>query len=173
MSLTTSILAYRPVPIEPLFRFCQELLGDPADQVVERHAAGTAYVWSRRTLYDNHVIQNQAGQGLDAILTIHYGADGPLVTEDEEELPGVPVLRIMFDTSYSWCSENASGHIDLEGGPGVHPGASDLHAYFVARVTEYLTEHRSPSSWYLEGKGEWFDTLNELGRLGHPERIRA
>lgn len=172
MTLTTTIIAYKPVPIEPLFRYCQTLLGDPEDQIVERHARGDEYEWSHWSTYANHMIQNQVGQGLDAILKVEYGADGPLVDDDERGLPGVPVILVSFDTSWSWDSPRPGGHIDLEGGPGSHVGAGDLHAYYVTRVVEYLTEKRAPYAWLLENTGEWYDnSIEDIEMLGYPWKL--
>lgn len=172
MTLTTTIIAYRPVPIEPLFRYCQGLLGDPDEQTVEWASAGEPYSWDPHgTPRENHVIQNEPGQGLDALLRVRYGADGPLVYEEEQDVPGTPVLEVSFDTSYSWDSPRPGGHIDLVGGPGVHAHAGDLHAYYVTRVVEYLTEKRSPWAWLLENTGEWYDTIDDIEMLGEPWKL--
>lgn len=154
MTLRTTIIAFRPMPVEPLFRFCQSLLGDPESMAVERYRAGEPYSWSETIFHDNNGIENVIDQGLPAILRVEYGADGPLLFDEEDNTPRGALISVSFDTGYGYQSG------------GAHCG--DLHAFLVMTISRYLEEHGASWAWQEESTGEWFSAVDQLARLGDP-----
>lgn len=168
MTLATHLVGKDPVPIEPLFRFCQGLLGpDPDAQVVERRHPGDGRCWSL-----NPVVMNVIGQGLPSMLIIEYGADGPLVGEDDPEEEPTPEERdyvrrynehrsgafsIKFDTAYGYRADNGAG-------------CADLHAWLVQQVGRYLEERGVAFEWEQEFTGEWYSSVDDVYELGDPDR---
>lgn len=151
MTLSTHIRLEDPVPVEALFHFCQSLLGDPAEQACS-HLEPQRW-WPRNPAY-----QNDPQQGLDAWLTVQYGADGPLRHDDDPEIaaPPLAVIDIDFDTTYSYDGPNGAG-------------CGDLHAWFVTEIVAWLAG-RSRYHWQLEYTGEWFDSLEVLPKLGDAKK---
>lgn len=114
-------------------------------------------------------IWNDLGQGLCALLDIHYRKDAPLVAPGQHgsycdgeadgcsEPCGIPCwLEISFDTAYSYRGENDEG-------------CGDLHARLVALLGRWLDSKGIRWSWTNEFTGDthWgFEGLTELGGGG-------
>lgn len=165
MTLNTEIRILDPVQIEPLFRFCQSLLGDPATMRVETHTAGDLLAGSVH--FENSMIQNSGDQGLAAWLQVEYHPDGPLRSycdicdcEPDERCnprPGPAVAEISFDTAGGYETDNGAG-------------CGALHAWLVTQVAAYLKEQDVRRwAWQNEFTGEWFADLNEIHQLGDPD----
>lgn len=150
MTLTTHIIVKDPVPVEPLFRFCQSLLGDPETMRVERFrpVAGDPY-------RPNAVIRNRPGQDLPAWLWVEYGVDGPLVDVDPEDEWPPGAVRVAFDTALGYNADNGAS-------------CRDLHAWLVGVVGDYLQMQGIEFFWQDEGSGAWFRSPNDVWTLGDP-----
>jgi hypothetical protein len=115
-------------------------------------------------------IWNKAGQGLCALLGMHYGTDAPLVADgghhqycepDDGEAASHRLcfphwLEISFDTPY--------GYRDADGN-----GCGDLHARLVAELGQWLDGRGASWKWENEVTGEVHDGyagLTELARSG-------
>lgn len=117
---------------------------------------------------------NTIGQGLCALMDVHYGPDGPMKREcycDElvdfpEAEPGEDrrcsgcqapeaFVEVSFDTAYSYT--------------GPFGGCGDLHSALVDRLGAWCDERGLSWSWQNEFTGEWHvgrDGLDELGDGG-------
>jgi hypothetical protein len=162
MTLSTRIVVKDPVPVEPLFRFCQSLLGDPSTQRW-KHVPADPDGWPYNPGY-----WNEGGQGLPAWLILHYGADGPLIVEvddpdDPDEAEYVQhksgCIDIDFDTAYGYRGPNGGS-------------CSDLHAWLVLMVAGWLEQRGAKYEWHQEFTGEWFCSSLDVTQLGDPERGR-
>ena len=142
MTLTTTVAVATPVPVEPLWRFCQSLLGDP-DAMASEHEPDDGY--------GDGVYRNVPGQGLPALLWLYYGLDGPRDNEGVEETPP-HVIAVHVDTPYGF-----------EGGP-------DLHAWFVRELGAHLDDMGAVWWWQQEYTGAWFRGADRLEELGDPDR---
>lgn len=183
MTMSTSVYVRGPVNPERLFRFAQSLLSDSAQQ--DRHRPpGRPFVWNDGRTYEPDDMNqhgewgNHLGQGLPALLSVTYGADGPVVVEHydceaEPEWcacePGQPhqvdplrewgpfAVHVWFDTAYSYKADNGAG-------------CGDLHAFLVPSIAAWLdAQPGSPGFVWANGEtGITSTTLAEIERLGDP-----
>jgi hypothetical protein len=114
-------------------------------------------------------IGNKPGQGLLALLDVHYGTDAPLVAEgghhrycepDDEDARHRRCfphwLEASFDTPY--------GYRDSDGN-----GCGDLHARLVAELGQWLDGQGARWAWENEFTGEvheGYEGLTDLARGG-------
>jgi hypothetical protein len=160
MTLSTDIYVLDQVDVPELFRFCQGLLAQfddrstpqQPDQQKSRDREGWREDGAR-------CMSNEIGQGLPAILDIHYRPNAALATaeqaaqctsdcDDPEEgedryhhHPHACWVNIDFDTTY--------GYRDSAG-----RGCGDLHAALVALVGKWCDERGARWEWRNEYTGD-------------------
>jgi hypothetical protein len=166
MTLSTNIVIRQPVPAETLFRYCQSLLG-PVDAQVSSH---------EKDYNGDMAYYNKIGQGLPALMSVHYGADGPMrageVNPDDYEGGEASedyqadlkytknrrgCVRINFDTGYGYKAPNGAE-------------CNDLHAWLIVKVFEWLQSYPVEWVWEQEFTGEWYDSVLDVHQLGDPEK---
>lgn len=156
MTLSTDIYVLGQVAVPGLFRFCQELLTKYDDrqppQQPDQQKSSDRESWRGD---GSRMLSNEIGQGLPAILDIHYRPDAALTTaeqaaactsdcdadEDYHHHPRACWANIDFDTAY--------GYHDTAG-----RGCGDLHALLVAEVGKWLDERGVRWEWRNEFTGE-------------------
>lgn len=158
MTLNTTIAIHEPLPVREVLTECRRLLHAPDRvPVVE----GTSDLRGSRHL--SHPID----QGLAALLDIYYGADGPLgpwrgyeefcdPAEDPEQ-SGWSAIVVTFDTGYAYRADNGAR-------------CSDLHAWLVTQLGQWLDGRGKTWRWQNEYTGEWFDGHDGIADFGDAER---
>lgn len=182
MTLSTNLYVLGPVDVPELFRFAQGLLtkyddrrgpGRPLRQISNDEESwlggGVRY------------LHNEIGQGLPAILGIHYRLDGPLATEgqtltctddcdpeDEVLEPGEKRYHHHLTACYADIDlDTTYGYRDSRGW-----SCGDLHAAMLGDIGRWLDERGIAWSWRNEYTGEVisgaerYNRLVELGRGG-------
>jgi hypothetical protein len=162
MTLTTRIAIIEPTPVREVFDECRRLIG--GEQAQYRHLETSEFGPPGVSQY-----RNDASQGLPALLWIYYGADAPLMPDDEtgyaeEDRSSWPSkdgwsIEVCFDTAYGYRADNGAG-------------CSDLHASLVQQLGQWLTERGLTWLWFHEYTGEWHPSTDPITILGDPERGR-
>lgn len=157
MTLSTNIAIVDPVPPKDLFDYCRSLIGGKNARM--EHSAPSP--WGSGTY------MTVPGQGLHAWTFVHYALDGPLILEDEATIAGYReddpsyqpppcnqhLIRVDFDTGYGYQENGA--------------GCSDLHAWLIVKVGEWLDERGARWWWEDEFNGQWYpQTVSPDGILG-------
>lgn len=158
MTLTTAIRIVEPTAVRPVFTYARHLLGGELATFHER-AAGD--IWRDAT------IAHDAGQGLPALLWVHYGGDGPLHVDHEDweceesrhHCPPAASIEVNFDTAYGYTAENGARCVDL-------------HAWLVREMGEWLDSRGLTWWWHDEMAGEWHRGEEGLAELGAAEKGR-
>lgn len=160
MTLSTDIYVLDQVDVSELFRFCQGLLTKYDDRPTPQQPDQQAWR-DRESWRDNgaRLMSNEIGQGLPAILDLHYRPDAPLATPEQAEQctddcdppeegedryhhhPHACWANIDFDTAYSY--RDTSGR-----------GCGDLHALLVSEVGQWLDERGVRWEWHNEYTGD-------------------
>lgn len=152
MTLTTYVRIVEPTPVLPIFNECRRLL--QGEHVPFEHRQERYGPHPRNMAYRNQPY------GLHALLWVVYGADGPLSDYPEEDYDGhVPPrasIGVNFDTAYAY--RNGRGG-----------GCSDLHAWLVIQLGEWLSARGLTWHWRHEYTGVWYTGPAELDRLGDAE----
>ena len=168
MTLSTDIVIAEPVSVTDLWDFLVKLVstGHDREVLVDPPEVGSS-PWNQGT----EIRCTKGGQGLPAWTWLHSAIDGPMesycaedIAEIQEEDPdwrspryNQHLLRIDFDTGYSYRGPNGGG-------------CSDLHAWFAREVFIWLAERGvTKVQWKNEFTGEWHDPF-EIHVLGDPER---
>lgn len=158
MTLSTDIYVLDRIAVPELFRFCQELLTkyddrpDGERQAPDQQESRDGESWRGD---GSRMLRNEIGQGLPAILGIHYRPDGALATAEQaasctsgcdadegyHHHPRACWANIDFDTAY--------GYRDTAG-----RGCGDLHALLVAEVGKWLDERSVRWEWRNEFIGD-------------------
>lgn len=181
MTLDTRIVIGKPTPVRPLFDFCRELLGAPADTPVHEGVCDGNRLGQKE-------IRNPGGIGLPAWLWIYYGADGPMrhvcdkwcdrkvgpaewddegehvvtaedVASHAADIAGDPTengwsaIEVSFDTAYGYTGPNGES-------------CSDLHARLVRAVGAWCDRKGLPWKWQNEFTGEWHHGTDGLAEFG-------
>lgn len=175
MTLDTSIAIGKPTPVRPLFDFCRELLGTPADTRVNEGVCDGSRLGQKE-------IYNPGGIGLPAWLWIYYGADGPFEVHQHDEFCSVTLggkydttqqeidehaewiandptengwaaIEVTFDTAYGWRGPSGES-------------CSDLHARLIRAVGQWCDRKGLPWKWQNEFTGEWHDGTDGLDEFG-------
>lgn len=145
MTLNTNIYVQGPMEALTVFHKCRELIGATDTHTWEDDADGTRGDGSR-------LLMNHMGQGLPALLWLHYRADGALRPDgdacseycDPEDgyhhHDPMYWIDVDFDTAY--------GYSDSYGGCGT------LHARLVFELGSWLDDQGVPWSWRNEFTGE-------------------
>jgi hypothetical protein len=148
MTLNTRVAIGAPTNVHEVFAYCRTLLGASDSIPIEK---GWDYAKVNRTL------RHPIGVGLDALLWLTYGADGPIIgrhDEDEDGLPqGWAAVEVSFDTAYGYRGENGEG-------------CGKLHARLVRQLGEWLDRKDLPWKWHDEFYGDWHDSYDMLDQLG-------
>jgi hypothetical protein len=160
MTLTTRIAIVEPTPVREVFDEARRLIdGENAEY---RHEPATYHDDGR------YSYRNLPGQELPALLWVYYGADAPLMPEDESAYPEDDRSRwpcdqwsieVCLDTTYGYRAENGAG-------------CSDLHAWLVRELGRWLTGQGLTWYWYHEYSGDWHPSSDPVTILGDPERGR-
>jgi hypothetical protein len=153
MTLTTSIVIHEPLPVRRVFDHCRELIGANNDR----------YEFEHRTLpgrYDifgpfNPSYRARLDQGYPALLWVDYGPDGPLRCEEDDDQPE-GFIQVSFDTAYSYRVNGVS--------------CSDLHAWLIRELGDWLKEAGATWTWHNEFTGEWFKGYDQLESLGNADK---
>lgn len=152
MTLNTRVVIEQPYPAPRVFHHCRQLLGCTDAHVWEHERTSK---WSRNPRYGNIL-----GQGLPALLWLHYGPDGPLLDDDEddpEERQGF--IAVHFDTAYGYARFSPNG-----------AGCEDLHAWLIRELGRWLDERGLTWQWQNEFTGEWHRGSEGLGEFGDADR---
>lgn len=170
MTLDTRVYVHNPVDYCEVWIKCNQLIDAHegvkfTDEPVPEYAhgerlpaneAGEWWIW------------NKPGQGLSALLDIHYRKDRALILpgehgrycEPEDDCDGscAPAcwLEVSFDTAYGYRGDNGEG-------------CGDLHARLVAELGQWLDGKGLRWSWVNEFTGDthWgYEGLTDLGSGG-------
>lgn len=167
MTLNTSVAIGSPTNVHDVYALCRKLLDTPDD--VQPITSNDDPNRVRRD--GSKYIANPGGLGLDAWLWINYGADGPLthtcdqwcddethdLAENDPTQNGWAAIEVTFDTSYGYRGENGES-------------CSDLHAWLVTALGQWLDAKGLPWKWCNEYTGEWFDRFDGLAEFGDAHR---
>jgi hypothetical protein len=139
MTVTTHVRVVEPTPVKPIFDYARRLLG----------AEKAAFEQSKHWALNNLVYANSIDQGYAASLWVSYGPDGPLDTDPCEDLeeglrpgqehPPRRSIQISFDTApLNYYPDN-----------GASP--SDLHAWLIREIGQWLSDRNLTWWWYQIG----------------------
>lgn len=169
MTLDTNIYLHGQVNIPEFFEFCQRALlaFDAEARSLE------AVIWSDKEGWradGTRCRSNQLGQGLPAILDIHYREGAPLLSAEQAA------------EHNEWCNDDGDcdgshhepphwANVSLDTAYGYRDphrgwGCGDLHAALIRLFGDYLDKHGVEFSWRNEFTGEIHDGYNNLDELG-------
>lgn len=148
MTLNTRAHIYTPTPPQPIFDHMLAVVstGFGRTPITESEQAGVEKtypsVWKATPEVSS--LSTAIGQGLPCILQVEWGEDGP--------------VAVWFDTAYGYSGPNQGG-------------CSDLHAWLLTRLGEFLDGLPMPVEWKWmnEFTGEWH-SVDEVSVLGDPVR---
>lgn len=143
MTLDTRVIVNKPLPAKRVFDYCNEVIG------------GTSAWWEHdgQPEWGNPHYCNRPGQGLPGWLFVFYGPDGPLRRDEDSGKPE-GFVEVSLDTAYGYHAANGAS-------------CSDLHAWFVRTLGEWLDDQGAPWSWRNEYTGEWFTGTDGLAEFGN------
>lgn len=150
MTLCTRVAIGLPTNVHEVFAYCRTLLGASDSISIEK-----GWDWDKV----NRTLRHPAGVGLDALLWLTYGADGPIIRDEDEEsgegdLPkGWSAIEVSFDTAYGYRGEDGES-------------CSELHARLVRQLGEWLDRKGLSWKWHDEFYGDWHDGYDMLDQLG-------
>lgn len=142
MTLTTSIVLADPTPVEPLFRFCQSLVGDP-DSMEWEHTPNDGF--------GDGAYRNRPGQGLPMLMWLYYGLDGPRRVETYDGQDPPHVIAVHVDNPYG------------------DPDGPNKHAWFVRELGRHLDDLGVRWWWQQEFTGTWYEGATSIAELGDPD----
>lgn len=160
MTLSTNLIVLDPVDPEKTFSHALSLL---------KRGVSFEPTWDEK---EEGLYVTTCGQGLPAWLWVHYGIDGPIKLYDESDIEDlteynpewrVPawnlhLVRVNVDTGYGYKTPSGGG-------------CSDLHAWFVSEMWAWLENQGVQRMlWQNEYTGEYFDSIDDIWKLGNPER---
>lgn len=158
MTLSTNLYVLDEVDVPALFRFGQSLLAKYDDRPEPQRQQPDQQRSEDRESYRGEgarMLSNHIGQGLPAILDIHYRRDAPLASaeqaatctsycdpaEDEHDHPRACWADVDFDTAYSY--KDSAGR-----------RCGDLHALLVSEMGQWLDARGVRWEWRNEYTGE-------------------
>ena len=160
MTLTTHIRIADPTPVRELFDFVTDLVGGNHPRFNgERPEFLHKEAWS---FPENRQYANRP-QGLQALVWLQYGPDGPL-KEYEDDEAGYSEYPFYNDCAMELALDTPYGYENERGG-----GCNDLHAYLITQIAPFLNERKLRWAWQDEYTGEWFQGLDDLAKIGNPE----
>lgn len=165
MTLNTSVFILDPVRPKDVYAKCGQIIGQTertifTDEPTKNFKNGE-WVPDPDGLCS---IWNKPGQGLPALLDVHYRKGGPIKSSDQQcdrycdedcENDGhdpAHWIEVQFDTAYGYKDEQGRG-------------CGDLHACYVAELGKWLDERHVRWKWENEFTGEihsGYDRLIEL-----------
>lgn len=160
MTLSTDIYVLGEIDVSELFRFCQGLLAKyddrPEPQTPEQQKSRDREGWRTDGA---RVMSNEIGQGLPAILDIHYRPGAPLATAeqaaqctDDCDSEDVGEDRYHHHPHQCWANidfDTAYGYRDSAG-----RGCGDLHALLISDIGHWLDEREVRWEWRNEYTGD-------------------
>lgn len=153
MTLNTSIFVLDEIGHKDVFVRCNQLIGATE---ATRFSDEPERIFRDGWIDDpsaSRNISNAMGQGLCALLDVHYRAGGPIKADpdacgrdcddpcDAESHDPVHWLEVTFDTAYGYRDEQGRG-------------CGDLHASLVAELGKWLDERGVRWLWENEFTGE-------------------
>lgn len=151
MTLTTHVRIVQPTPVKPIFDECRRILqGEHVPFTHEQEKYGPEP--------HNMRYANQIGAGLHALLWLTYGADGPISDYPEADYEGYVPPRASIDVTF----DTAYAYRNTRGG-----GCSDLHAWIVGELGQWLTARGLTWYWEHEYTGAWYQGAADLPVLGN------
>lgn len=169
MTLNTRAHIYTPTPPQPIFDHMLAVVstGFGRTPTTESEQAGVekTYPSGWKATPEVSSLSTTTDQGLPCILQVEWGKDSHVDWLAEYRGPGEPVMRehiycvaVWFDTSYRYSGPNQGG-------------CSDLHAWLLTRLGEFLDGLPMPVEWKWmnEFTGEWH-SVDEVSVLGDPVR---
>lgn len=170
MTLATSALIPRPIPVEELFQFVREDLLGGTDAHKWTHGPQR---WRREPNGDLEYCSY--GVGLASIVEVRYRPDSALdfsqeYADEAEDGPyddprtyrprGKFYAELHLDTAYGYQ------------GVRLNSSCNDLHAWILHEVGGWLAERGCDNwTWHHEYQGWWLPP-SEIGLLGDPEKGR-
>lgn len=160
MTLSTDLIVLDPVDPEKTFFHGLDLL---------KRAVSFEPTWDEK---EEGLYVTTCGQGLPAWLWVHYATDGPLRYYDDEDAR----WRVEYEPTWrvpEWNLHLIRVNVDTSYGYRTPSGArcSDLHAWFVSEMwTWFENQGVRRMLWQNEYTGEWFDSIDDVWKLGNPEK---